>query len=102
MAIEPPDTKAHNWFVIQRAVSLLLTALPFSPPNTNASFTQTHICVHFWSCHVYLCAFLVFLRTFLRIFSPHPPLAAQISPLKTHFSREISPKKAKIHVNENL
>jgi hypothetical protein len=28
----------------------------------------------------HLRAFLVFLRTFLRIFSPHPPLAGQISP----------------------
>jgi hypothetical protein len=34
----------------------------------------------FWSCQVSLRAYLVFLRTFLRIFSPHPPLAGQISP----------------------
>ena len=31
-------------------------------------------------CHVYLRAYFVFLRTFLPIFSPHPPLAGQISP----------------------
>ena len=37
------------------------------------------ICVNFSSCQVHLRAFLLFLRTFVRIFSPHPPLSGQIS-----------------------
>jgi hypothetical protein len=47
-----------------------------------------YICAH-------LRAFLVFLRTFLRIFSPHPPLAGQISPQNRR-----SPKGGPLLINE--